>query len=59
MSTIAIAKNDVLLVVNRQSERFPMPVLTTRFELPLRGLKPVAISDPGDNEIASSFHSEQ
>jgi hypothetical protein len=49
---IAIVKNDVLLAHNRQSEKFPMPVLTTRFELSLRGRKPVVISNPENNEIA-------
>jgi len=56
---LAIVQNHVLLSMNRKFEKFPMPVLTARFDLSLRGRKPVAISNPENNEIASSFHSSQ
>jgi hypothetical protein len=58
-SPMAIVKNDVLLAMNRQSEKLSMTVLTTRCELSLQGRKSVAISNPETNQIALSFHSSQ
>jgi hypothetical protein len=54
-----IGKNNGLLAMNGQSDKFPTPVMATRFRLSLRGRKPVSISNPENNEIASSFHSSQ